>query len=199
MIGKRPDRQRKPAVSPRSAAAYHEAGHAVMCRAVGLRVRSVSIDTNNWYIGQTTHRHRPCPTGRGSSGPHKRLELEKEVLVCLAGALAQQLYAGAGKDAGDAVDAVTATRLAEAYFHSARTAAAYVAFAREWATQMLESPVVWAAIERLARALLREGALDGHRAEEIIGGGATRTLLSHRNDDARYPRKTRRPNTGVHG
>ncbi|MGE5540512.1 MAG: hypothetical protein ACM30I_17985 [Gemmatimonas sp.] len=156
------------AASARTAAAYHEAGHAVMCRIVGLRLKSVSIGSGDWYAGQTTHRH---PSGRAHrrSALRARIELERDVLVCLAGAIAQRKHSGSHGDDGGTIDSAAARRLAQDHFHSAPTAKAYVAFAGAWAHHLLDVPAVWAAVERVALALLHDGTLAGNRAEKLIG------------------------------
>ena len=58
-------------------AAYHEAGHAVIAKVFGLRVRRVSIDG----VGRGECSHEPC-------GPYP------ELLICLAGIEAEARVLG---------------------------------------------------------------------------------------------------------
>lgn len=163
--------RKTPFPSQISAAAYHEAGHAVMCRLMRFRLRSISVGNDELAAGQTTHdiaRHR-TREGVGETDAVRR-RVEKTILVCLAGPLAQARYDGENPKAsnGGAVDVDTAFDLALRLFRSKRTATAFLKFAEEWARQKLDEPSTWAAVEALAGALLREGRLSGSQARAII-------------------------------
>ena len=156
-----------------AAAAYHEAGHAVMCRLMRLRITSIGIAGEGFYGGQTTHQN---PFGRRqgkiSAGVRGRQQTERAIMVCLAGALAQEKYApgDASRDYGGTFDIDTASDLALRFFGSHKTAAAYIQFAETWVRQMFDVPAIWATVERLARILRSEQTMSGRRAEEIIRG-----------------------------
>ncbi|GEM_PF-2495161 len=156
-----------------AAAAYHEAGHAVMCHLMRLRIASVSIGIEDLNGGQTTHGNKFRRTKPFSvDTPRGRMQVEKIIMLCFAGPLAQQKFLPRGPDAdyGDAIDVDMASTLAMRVFRSRRVAAAYVNFAREWVRQKLEDPRVWAAVERLALALMRQRQISGRHAEAIIRG-----------------------------
>lgn len=162
---------KRPFENRSEAAAYHEAGHAVMCHLMHLRLTSIRIDFDELYGGETAHEN-PFERERGSNtlGDRTRSQLEKVVMVCLAGPLAQAKYLARGdSDYGGAVDSETASALAMQFFRSKKTADAYVNFARTWVKQRFDEPPTWAAVERLAHALLAERKISGHRAEKIIG------------------------------
>lgn len=172
---------RRPTPDPIAAAAYHEAGHAVMCHLLHLRIRSVSIDADELSGGETRHenpfRNGALPIDASGRG---RLRLEKAVMLCFAGPLAQRKMSGGGahRDYGGAIDRETASTLAMRFFRSAKTAEAYADFAREWVCQKFEEPRVWAAVERLAKALIERRRISGREAEAIIRGASPRRLAA---------------------
>ena len=144
-----------------------------MCRLQRLRIQSIDVAAQGLYAGQTTHEN-PFQAGSGRGvgfSVHTRMKLEKVIMVCLAGALAQEKYAprDSSGDYGGSLDIDTASDLAMKFFRSKKVAGAYVAFATAWARQQLENPSTWAAVERLARVLAQERKISGRRAEEIIG------------------------------
>jgi len=153
------------------AAAYHEAGHAVMCYLMHLRITSVSIGNDGLHNGEMTHENpfRGVDRARDDSFG-ARLRIEKIIMLCLAGPLAQQKSApGAlSRDYGGAMDEDTASSLAMQFFHSRKTARAYVYFARAWVRQKLDEPAIWAAVERLASVLMKQRKISGRQAEAII-------------------------------
>jgi hypothetical protein len=155
------------------AAAYHEAGHAVMCHLMHLRIKSISIGADELYGGETTHENPFRATNRVSGDTIRtRLQVEKTIMLCLAGPLAQEKYAprNPSRDYGGTIDFDTASTLAIQFFRSSKTAAAYISFAREWVRQRLDEPRIWAAVERLASALLEQQRISGRQAESIIRG-----------------------------
>lgn len=160
-----------------AAAAYHEAGHAVMCRLMRLRITSIGIAGEGFYAGQTTHQN---PFRRGkhavADGMRGRQQAERAIMVCLAGALAQQKFAPKDDrgEYGGSMDVETASDLALRFFGSPATANAYMRFAETWGRQLFNIPTIWATVERLARALLREQTMSGRRAEAIIRGRLAR-------------------------
>ncbi|HXS41482.1 MAG TPA: hypothetical protein VN766_14955 [Stellaceae bacterium] len=165
----------KTAPNPIMAAAYHEAGHAVMCHLLHLRIRSVGIDADELVGGETTHDNPPLGRASPADGSG-RSRMEKIVMLCLAGPLAQRKFTrgGSQEDDGGAIDAETASGLATRFFRSRKTAEAYIAFARAWVWQKFEEPRIWAAVERLARALIERRRLSGRQAEAIIRGASPR-------------------------
>ena len=147
-----------------SAAAYHEAGHAMMCHLMHLRIKSISIGADELYGGETTHEN-PFHAKNRTRGDtiRARAQVEKIVMLCLGGPLAQEKYAprNPSRDYGGKIDFDTASTLAMQFFRSSKTAAAYIGFAREWVRQKLEEPRVWAAVERLASVLLEQRRISG--------------------------------------
>lgn len=164
---------RKPVPSALTLAAYHEAGHAVMCHLMHLRIKAISIGIGELDGGEIIHENPFHGThGSTSDGTGTGLQVEKTVMLCLAGPLAQEKYAPRRKsrDYGGTLDVDAALILTMRFFHSRRTAAAYLNFAREWVRQRLDEPRIWASVERLARALLQQRQISGRQAEAIVRG-----------------------------
>lgn len=164
---------RKASVDPILAAAYHEAGHAVMCHMLGIRLKSISIGMDELYSGETEHADlMSALMPIGVRDLHARLKMEKAVMLCMAGPLAQRksARAGASADDGGTFDIEIASKLALRSFGSRKTAVAYLAFIREWVSRQWQEPRVWAAVERLARALIKARKLSGRQADAIIRG-----------------------------
>lgn len=164
---------RKASYDPIAVAAYHEAGHAVMCHILGVRLKSISIGADELYGGETDHAN-PLKAGKASDPDdiRARMRLEKAVMLCMAGPLAQEKFAprGPAADYGGVLDFDDASTLAIRVFRSRKTATAYLNFVREWVSQQWERPRIWAAVERLARALTKERKIAGRRADAIIRG-----------------------------
>src|SRR5262245_37816896 len=59
-------------------AAYHEAGHVVVARFLGLTVREVEIEEDG--------------SGRANIGPSEHLPLSDQIALCVAGIEAQELF-----------------------------------------------------------------------------------------------------------
>jgi len=74
-----------------TATAYHEAGHAIVCHKLGFRVVRVTIVPTTSSVGHCTHENmlRRVHLEYGNYG---RLRLEKTIMVCLAGQIAQRLW-----------------------------------------------------------------------------------------------------------
>ncbi len=136
-----------------------------------LRIKSISIAVDDLYDGETTHENpfrgvKP----RIDDTVRARLWIEKTIMLCLAGPLAQKKFAprAPSRDYGGAIDEDTASTLAVQFFRSRKTAAAYMNFAREWIRQKLDDPAVWEAVERLAQVLMEQRKITGREAEAII-------------------------------
>jgi len=144
-----------------------------MCQLMHLRIKSISIGFDELYGGETKHEN----PFRDMSPKHAdtsraRSQVEKIVMLCLAGPHAQKKYApdDSHRDYGGTIDLETAATLAMQFFRSKKTADAYINFAREWVCQKFDEPRTWAAVERLADTLMRQQKISGRQAEAIIRG-----------------------------
>ncbi len=89
------------------ATAYHEAGHAVMAVTLGRPVHKVSIAPGQMLVGV---RLGVCEIRKGRSKPSKDA-LEDEVLILLAGMVAESQFTGSYSRDGAAQDLLAVRRL----------------------------------------------------------------------------------------
>src|ERR1017187_9553579 len=78
---------------PRRATAYHEAGHAIMCRLSGIRLNKVTIASDENTTGSCGYEKMirgKYPETDNSD--RMRLKLEKRAMIALAGPIAQKLF-----------------------------------------------------------------------------------------------------------
>ena len=135
-------------VSPRlDTVAYHEAGHAVVSRMLGLRVKSVTIRPGSVLIDRFSR----APT-------------EKQILILLAGLYAQRRFAPHSawrsrnqSHPNSGYDFDTVALLIHDEHGSGRVADLYSRYAFAKAEQLVEG--WWQHIEAVAKALLERGTL----------------------------------------
>ena len=152
-----------------AATAYHEAGHAVACRLMGAKVKSATIvPKKGEYDGRVVHESmfrglKPDIelTGRA------RLQIERSIIICLAGAAAQRRYnrkswrsCHGGSDFHWVVKIVTYVCEGEAEIN---------AFIR-WLEIRTDSLIAtyWDAVQRVAEALLKHKTLPGDEVVALI-------------------------------
>jgi hypothetical protein len=155
--------RRKPArLDWRTRTAFHEAGHVVASVALGRKVRSATIVPEGDRLGSVrTSRLRrldPAATDR-----RMRMTIEREVMILLAGSVAEQL-AGAGPHGGRR-DRRDALALIGFLSGSASEEEAYVRWLRERVRTLLR--VHWAGVRAVTKALLTKGTLNGADVREI--------------------------------
>ncbi len=100
--------QLDPASLQLTATAYHEAGHAVMALSVGRLIQKVTILPGKSQFGET--RLGVCEIHKGRSKVSKDL-LEDEVLILLAGMVAEARFTGQYCQQGAAQDLSNIRRL----------------------------------------------------------------------------------------
>ena len=144
-----------------------------MCRSVRLAINSISVVPDGLFSGAISHRN-PFEAAEFEPGDsdRARLKIEKVIMVCMAGPVAERKYAPKEslRGHGGAVDFDMAADLALRLFRSKTTADAYLRFVETWVRQKLDDPSRWRAVECLAEALMRQGRLSGREAESIIAG-----------------------------
>jgi hypothetical protein len=156
----------------RRAIAYHEAGHVVIGTLLGLDLLSSDLDRDGQGGRGHTHFAQPGPWFRADSGPlsdREREFVERVVTTFMAGFAAEERAGSADPD-GSGWDLDLAVREWIAYLRpdGSRAQAADIFYER--ARAMLEAPTAWAAVERVAAALLDAGRVDGPRARSLVSG-----------------------------
>jgi Peptidase M50B-like len=135
--------------------AIHEAGHAVIARALGFEVREVLINSDDSGL---THCMR------------RREATHQYVLVLMAGPIAQHL-ANQGFKRDRKIEAVT---WAQDLQHIRAHMAGLGNEAKPWRVYQAGARRLvrdrWPIIRRVAGELLRGGRIDGKRLDQIIAG-----------------------------
>lgn len=158
--------RKKPArLDWRARTAFHEAGHVVASVALGRKVRSATIVPEGNRLGsvQTSRLRRLDPAATDRS---MRMTIEREVMILLAGSVAEQL-AGAGPHGGRR-DRRDALALVGFLSGSASEEETYVRWLRERTRTLLR--IHWPAVKAVTKALLAEGTLNGTSLREIAQG-----------------------------
>jgi hypothetical protein len=145
--------------------AYHEAGHAVVSFALRRAVRRVSIVPGEEFLGRCTLAQAGDPDGLPER--QERARAEREILVLLAGGLAEAKLAGRHNHAGASQDIDAAFSWATRVSGSMEEAEAYLAWLRVRARHLLDVPEHWSAVEALAAELLQRREVSGRAARRV--------------------------------
>jgi hypothetical protein len=153
-------------VKTKHVVAYHEAGHAVVARLLGVRVKHLTIIPGSDFIGAVLYEkimHRISPDNENS--PRTQRRIENYVRIQLAGHIAQKIHSprsryGAGADRG------STTRLALAVNNNSdELAKAWLQWLKVGVTRMLKH--YWNVVEAVAQELAKEKDLDAEQFEAI--------------------------------
>lgn len=141
------------------ATAYHEAGHAVAALALDRPVVKVSIRPDRDRLGI-------CFFGKAVVRPSQDW-LEREVLIALAGLAAEARYTGRYDPAGAARDLRYARGLSLQRAGNERQAERLERRLLAKAEHLLGRAAHWAAVERIAAALLASVEISGRQARHL--------------------------------
>jgi hypothetical protein len=172
--------------------AYHEAGHVLVALLEGFQVRRVTIARHGRIGGACEYGFRvPRRTARRAV----RRVVRATAAVALAGSVAQDraalerglvavdprtgaffpLFAAGAED-----DERIAIRFARRLHPRARERRAFLGRVRARVERTVADPHAWAAVRRLARALLRDRTLGGDRASAIARRAIAAALRGER-------------------
>jgi hypothetical protein len=146
------------------ASAYHESGHAVAAWKLGYRSIRASITAGDESAGEVRH-ESPLPSDQVEFDGSElaRLRVERIIIIRLAGPIAQKRYRRTSwRRWHGGADHAVAADLALRVCGSGEIASAFLKWLDLRAKALVEEH--WPAIERLANALLKRGAL---REDEI--------------------------------
>jgi hypothetical protein len=135
-----------------AATAYHEAGHAAMALLLGRVVHRVSILPKHSWAGL-------CEFRKGQARPSDDW-LENEILIALAGPVAESFLTGRFDEAGAARDLRVARKLMLART-SERSLPRYERRMVGKVESLLRDEPLWKAVELLANELLTHGTISG--------------------------------------
>ncbi len=155
-------------VNQKRATAYHESGHAVMCWLNGVRLKSVTIDPDEDYVGFC--RHEKIIRGRfpeTDNSDRMRLKLERHVMISAAGPIAQKLYNPRSfRNYHASADYETVMTWALNANGSQKQAEAWLRWLEIRTKETLQ--VRWAIVKGLAEELLRANTLSGDKVQELF-------------------------------
>jgi hypothetical protein len=175
----------------RRVSAYHQAGHAVVAVKVGRVVtRTLVVSERDpqfeHFMGHTlTHQPEPVDDREVAMFPEAEMrrkeEIENEIRTVWAGALAESILLGDDYDMDLVLEEMNWTfgppegvdfpiirdRCRDLTDNEDQAFARAVEFA-ESTREFLSRPDVWAAVDRVAEALLVSGELTGEQVEELV-------------------------------
>jgi ATP-dependent Zn protease len=149
--------------------AYHEAGHAFMALYVGARVRQVTVEPD-WDDGPA--RHGDTQIEWHGDVPNRRQQCENEILVALAGPVAEMIQSGEpyhpGFVAEWAADWQAAWQAAESLVADEPKRVKLLERMTVGLYRLLERDDHWAALAAIVDNLLAHETLAGEEVQQIV-------------------------------
>ena len=141
------------------ATCYHEAGHAVMALAMGRSIQKVSAVPNSLRLGVVEFK----------KGTAKQADdwIEAEILIALAGPLAEAAFTGAFDEHGAARDLRAVRKFAEDRVGD-RQAERYERRMLAKAEYLMGDDATWNAVEAIAKELMEKGTISGRSARHLF-------------------------------
>lgn len=140
--------------------AYHEAGHAVMALLMGRSLKKVSIIPSQNRLGACTFQK-----GRTKQVQDK---LEAEILVLLAGMVAESRKSGRYNVQGASQDLRKVEKLAMTRSGNPRQAEKLIHKMLDKTQHLLSNKAAWSAIKVIASELIEHESLSGRAAQHHL-------------------------------
>ena len=158
------------------ATAWHEAGHAVAQFFLRTMpgVRRVTIVPTKDLLGHMAGQYSPAFRKRqraGDWGPHTEVRHYEEIIMLLAGGIAERRATGRASHVGARLDYEHAADFALAASGNDAMANALLRWLRLRAEALLE--MHWEDVKAVAVALMQENTLNSSRLREVILGSHT--------------------------
>jgi hypothetical protein len=147
-------------------AAYHEAGHAVVSYLVHRRLACVSIIPNP--VGHCEYRNLATFKSHALLTSRLRAQVEKLIMVLLAGAITEHLKTGRIFRKGSDEDIKQAHDAAMYLIDDDKEAKSFVDWLWEHTGNILSYEPHWAAVEALAQELMERRFIGERLARRII-------------------------------
>lgn len=147
------------------ATAYHEAGHAVMALALGRLIDRVTIVPGKTQFGHATLGQ--CKIQKSRARASKDW-LEDEMLILLAGMVAEAQFTGQYCTAGATQDLRAVRRLAESRSGNPRQVERVERRALDKAEYILSDDEHWQAVEAIVKQLLEHQTISGRAARHLF-------------------------------
>jgi len=154
--------------------AYHEAGHCVVCLALDLPLAGAEISANGGRTrpekdaqDQATAIAALPEMARVMGRPPPQLfgKFRDQIILCLAGGVAEDMTFAAARDRYAESDQVEARARAELVTHSGRGASAFLEYCSQECKAILGQH--WDGVELIAMGLLERGSLDGDQLRAV--------------------------------
>ena len=159
-------------LTPRAikATAHHEAGHAVMAFQLGVNVRGITIIPDHESAGSCLHEGLLKFQGKELvTSPTARIKMEKLILICLAGPLAQRKFKPRSVrryHAGSDYSAVA--NVALSMNGSTEQANAYIRWLEIRVKEQLYTSMTWRFVEAVASELIKNKEINGKSLPSIF-------------------------------
>ncbi|MFN7734846.1 MAG: cell division protein FtsH [Pirellula sp.] len=147
------------------ATAYHEAGHAVMALFLGRPIDKVTIAPGKSAIG--VERLGACHIKKGQ-GKGSKDWLEDEVMILLAGMVAESQITGQYCAAGAAQDLRFVRRFLQSRAAGERQVERLERRLLSKTENYLSERALWSAIEKIAAELLKSQTISGRAARHLF-------------------------------
>lgn len=147
------------------ATAYHEAGHAVMALALGRLIDRVTIVPGKTQFGIATLGQCKVQKTRAKSSKDW---LEDEMLILLAGMVAEAQFTGEYSAAGATQDLRAVRRLAESRSGGGRQVERLERRALDKAEYILSDSNNWEAVEAIVKQLMEHQTISGRAARHLF-------------------------------
>lgn len=147
------------------ATAYHEAGHAVMALALGRLIDRVTIVPGKTQFGLATLGQCKVQKTRAKSSKDW---LEDEMLILLAGMVAESQFTGQYSTAGATQDLRAVRRLAESRSGGGRQVERLERRALDKTEYILADSQHWQAVEAIVKQLLEHQTISGRAARHLF-------------------------------
>lgn len=147
-----------------TATAYHEAGHAVMAVMLGRPIEKVTISAANLNTGG--RRLGMCKIQKGRSKPSKD-ELEDDVLILLAGMVAESHYTDRYCESGAGSDFQMVERLLSNRARNEKQLQRLIQRSLDKTEYLLGDEVAVQAIESIAKEVLERKTISGRTVRHL--------------------------------
>ncbi len=158
--------RRAPPHHARRRLAYHEAGHAVVARYLGVELTEVTIERRGRYLGRV-EALVPDPARHARRRPRLG-DAVRQAAICLAGSVAEKRVHEWVEWRGSSDDRTMALAVLEAATGSLPQTTALMEYAWAVTRDFLHDERAWAAVERVAAALLERGTLRLRELKRLI-------------------------------
>jgi len=142
------------------ATAYHEAGHAIVAVALGKPVAKVTIERNSMRLGQCQMSHR--------RGQPVKDELEVQMMILLAGVVAEARFTGAYNWDGARQDMIGIRRLSPTRAGSDAQAERIQQKLLSKTDHLLDQTGHWESVVAIVEELKKTKSLSGRAVQHIF-------------------------------